>query len=342
MERKKVLDYKDKPIHSYRLENKNGMILEIIDFGCTITNLIVPDKNNNPTDVVLGYQNLETYLDNPFFLGSTIGRYANRIANGQFVFEGKEYQLEKNDNQNHLHGGSNGFWRQIWQNIPMKNGLKFKLVSPDNDEGYPGDIVVYVVFQLSDKNELIINYRVESDNKAFANLTNHSYFNLDGINSKSIKNHQIQINADFITVSDERLIPTGELMPVGNTPFDLRELTTISDHINANFKALELAGGFDHNFVLNQNKKLKAVASSPKSGIKMEMETDCPGVQFYSGNSLDQSENGKNGKPFSKQSGFCLETQFFPDAPNQPNFKMPIIDKEKPLETKTIYRFGII
>ena len=340
--KEKVFTYQDQPINRYTMKNNSGMSIEVIDVGCSITKICFPNKDGELTDLVLGYQELETYLTNPLFFGAVVGRFANRINKGEFNWQGKEVQLETNDGVNHLHGGSDGFSHRIWENIPNKNKLLFKLNSPDGDANFPGEITAYVSYQLTSQNELIINYKITTPDISFANLTNHSYFNLSGDGSETITDHYMKINADSITEVDQTLIPTGKLMLVNNTPMDFREYKQIKEDIDADFDQLIFAGGFDHNYVLNNDDNVpQASVYSPKSGIKMQVYTNCPGVQFYAGNAIIENTLGKTGKAYKKRSGFCLETQFFPDAPNQPSFAQPIVKQDQALELQTIYKFSL-
>ncbi len=335
-----LVDY-DQAIISYTLENENGMSVSLLNYGLTITNLFVPDRKQQSVDIVLGYQNLNDYIDNEFCFGSTIGRFANRIAKGYFSFEGKEYQLEINDGENHLHGGSHGYWAKCWNHIPSEDALVFTLDSPDGDAGYPGDLSCRVEFVLTDKNELVIRYKASSDTKAFANFTNHSYFNLEGHDASSVFDNELQIHASSITEIDNTSIPTGHLLPVENTPFDFSVAKKIGRDIGESHPQLEIAGGYDHNYVLDQSVDKQIVAYSEKTGIEMSVSTTCPGVQLYTSNFVNNSRIEKTGSPCQKQSAFCVETQYFPDAINHDNFDLPIITPDHPFEEKTVFTFGV-
>ncbi len=338
---KDVLAQADQPVKQYTISNQNGMSVSILNYGCTITNLYVPDKNQKLCDIVLGYQNIADYLDNIYCFGSTVGRFANRIAQGKFSFQGKTYQLEQNEQTNHLHGGSHGFWNRIWQHIPQENALLFELQSADGDAGYPGDLSCRVAFVLTDDNALKISYTAHSNTSAFANLTNHTYFNLTGHQAEQILDHQLQIQAAAITEIDQNLIPTGYLMPVEHTPFDFRKTKKIGQDIQQQHEQLKITSGYDHNFVLDQSADPQIKVFSENSGIEMQIKTSCPGVQFYTGNFLDQRKIEKSGKPCARRSAFCLETQYFPDAINQENFALPIIDKEHPYRSETTFKFTL-
>lgn len=338
---KNVLNDYEQTVISYTLENKNGMSVTILNYGLTITKLVVPDRNHQGVDIVLGYQNLNDYIDNVFSFGSTIGRFANRIAKGRFYFEGKEYQLEINNGENHLHGGSHGYWAKCWNHIPSEDALVFTLESPDGDAGYPGDLSCRVEFVLTDQNELEITYKATSNTKAFANFTNHSYFNLEGHEADNVFDNELQIHASSITEIDHTSIPTGHLLPVVDTPFDFNAPKKIGRDIGDSHPQLEIAGGYDHNYVLNQSVDKQIIAYSEKTGIEMSVSTTCPGVQLYTSNFVTNERIEKSGLPCQKQSAFCVETQYFPDAINHDHFDLPLITPENPFEEKTVFAFGI-
>ena len=327
-------------VSTVELENKSGMTLKLSNFGAAIVSIKVLNKSGELTDVVLGYDKLEDYVSDGASMGVVVGRYGNRIKDGRFSLDGKEYQLEKNDGNNHLHGGSNGFSKRVWdiETDCKSNTATMKLYSPDGDCGYPGDLQAIVNYTLTDDNEVIIDYKTTTTTKTICNLTNHSYFNLDGGDSENILDHILQINSQYITQTDNESIPTGELYSIKNTAFDfLKEKAVAKDIFDA---LLERTSGYDHNYVLDNNGNLSKCATvySPKSGIKMQVSTNSLGMQFYTGNFL-KNIVGKNKKVYSKHSGLCLETQLFPDSINHKNFPSCIVTKENPQAFKTIFKF---
>lgn len=332
----------------YTLTNANGLRAEITNYGGIIVRLFVPDADGELTDVVLGYDELSDYVkDSPYF-GSLIGRYGNRIAKGRFTLDGVEYSLATNNNENHLHGGNQGFDKVLWAAKPYQNddevGLVLNYLSKDMEEGYPGNLEVTVWYALTNKNELRIEYRATTDKATPVNLTNHSYWNLAGQGKGDILGHELMINADAFTPVDAGLIPTGEIRPVAGTPFDFREPKPIGRDVNADNEQIRLGRGYDHNFVLNKDKPgeltLAARVHEPKSGRVMEVWTTEPGVQFYCGNFLDGTNVGKDKRIYKHRYGFCLETQHFPDSPNKPEFPSTILRPGEEYRTKTIYRFS--
>ena len=338
--KKALFTSQNKIIHKYLLSNNNGMSMEVIDLGCSILSLKVPDINGTFRDVVLGYKKPELYIENPVFFGTVIGRFSNRINKGEFNWQGETIKLEKNDGENHLHGGSKGFHSRIWDCIEESDTLTFRIFSSDQDSNYPGDIECFVSYLLTDDNELVINYKAETPSESIANLTNHSYFNLSGDGSASILNHFMKIDSDQFTEISTGAIPTGKLSPVEGTPFDFREYKEIGQDIDVDFEQLQMTDGYDHNYVLKSNNNVAVSVYSPESGIKMEMFTNSPGVQLYTGNGLMGDMLGKTGEKYKRRSGFCLETQFYPDAPNHPHFPQPIVKKNQPQEFETVFRFG--
>lgn len=329
------------PVSLYTLTNDKGIIMKVTNYGGIITSLIVPDKDGNPGDIVLGYDSLEGYLEKTPYFGAIIGRYGNRIAKGAFKIDGKEFHLPINDGPNHLHGGLQGFDKVVWDATEFKTdstvGLIFHRLSKDMEQGYPGNLDVTVTYTLNNNNELRFDYLATTDKPTPVNLTQHSYFNLAG--NGDIKGHELLIKAPKYTVVDSLLIPTGELRDVKGTPFDF----TIAKPIG---KDLMATGGkpigYDHNFVL-ETKGLDEVAikvTEPTSGRVMEVFTQEPGVQFYSGNFLDGTIKGKGGKVYNQYDGFCLETQHFPDSPNHPAFPNTILRPGEKYQTTTIYKFS--
>ncbi len=333
------------PVDQYTLINKNGLLIKIITYGGTITELWVPDGNGVLEDIVLGFDTLYEYENpnNPY-LGCIVGRYANRIAKGKFTIDGIFYQLALNDGENSLHGGIKGFHRKVFKAIPMKlpsgPALRLKYLSHDGEEGYPGNLDISVTYIFTNNNELIIEYIASTDKPTVINLTNHSYFNLSGEGSQDILDHELTILADSYTPVDNTLIPKGEIAPVENTPLDFRTPRKIGERI----KELKYSpfNGYDHNFVLrNQKRELSLCATvyESKSGRLMEVYTTQPGIQLYTGNWLNIK--GKGGKYYREHYGFCLETQHYPDSPNHPNFPNVILRPQEIYKEITIYKFLI-
>ncbi|WP_228729889.1 aldose epimerase family protein [Shewanella avicenniae] len=332
------------------LTNANGIEVEVISYGGIITKMITPDAKGNMKDIALGFDTLEEYIasknGNPYF-GALIGRYGNRIADGKFTLDGKEYTLATNDGDNHLHGGKLGFDQKVWGIKPfVKDGkacVELTLTSPDGEEGYPGTLETKVVYELTADNKLDMQFTATTDKPTIVNLTQHSYFNL--ADSDSILDQQIQINADQYTPTRPGLIPTGEVAAVEGTPFDFRQPKAIGKDINVDNEQLTMAGGFDHNFVLRPHAKgelvLAAKVSDPVSGRALEVLTDEPAIQFYSGNFLDGSLKGK-GKTYGKNSGFALEPQHNPDSPNHPEWPTTELRPGETYQIQIVYHFTTI
>jgi aldose 1-epimerase len=324
----------------YTLKNKNGMIAKIMNYGGIVTELHVPDRNGKIGNVVLGFDNFKQYEEGHPYFGAIIGRYGNRIAKGRFVLDGKEYKLAINNGPNALHGGLKGFDKVIWKVDPKEtdNGpsLVLSYLSPDGEEGYPGNLSVTVTYTLTNNNELKIDYHAVTDKATVLNLTKHSYFNLSGPGKGTILDHVLTLNADQYTPVDPTLIPTGKIEPVANTPFDFTKPFAIGARI------AKVEGGYDHNFVLNgggAKMALCAVLEDPKSGRVLEIHTNQPGVQFYTGNFLDGTLKGIGGV-YQKNYGLCLETQHFPDSPNKPNFPSVVLRPGQVFESTTIHKFS--
>ena len=334
------------PVEAFTLRNANGIELRAITYGGIITSLKVPDRNGAIGDIVLGFDSIDGYLkDHPFF-GAIIGRYGNRIAKGRFLLDGREYKLATNNGPNHLHGGIRGFDKQVWAAaiLPAKNTVAFTRTSADGEEGYPGNLNVEVTYALTDKNELVVDYLARSDKPTPVNLTQHSYFNLAGHDAGDILGHQLMLNADRYTPVDATLIPTGELAPVAGTPFDFRQPAPIGARIDQGYPQLKNGQGYDHNWVLNKKGNelsLAARVTEPTSGRTLEITTNEPGIQFYAGNFLDGTIAGKGGHLYRRRSGFCLETQQYPDSPNQPAFPSTIIQPGQQYRTRTVFTFGL-
>jgi aldose 1-epimerase len=335
-------------VYIYTLKNTNGMTAEICTYGGTIVSTKVPDKNGDFHDVMLGYDNLDGYLKGNKFYGALIGRFGNRIQYGKFTLNGKEYQLAQNDGQNHLHGGPKGFDKVIWDAKIIEsapNTLELSYLSPNGEEGYPGNLKVTVDYVLTEDNALEINYFANTDQDTILNLTNHAYFNLSGHSSGDVLNHKLMINADKFTVNDKFSIPTGEIKEVAGTPMDFRTLTPMGKNIDSDYEQTILGKGFDHNWVLNTNgsDSLKAAqAVAENTGIVMDVYTTTPGVQFYSGNFIDGTDTGKENMVYQMRNGFCLETQFFPNSINCSNFASPILKAGEEYKHRTVYKFSTL
>lgn len=324
----------------YTLKNDDGMEVSITNYGGIVTSVMVPDKNGNMDDVVLGFDDFEKYRAGHPYFGAITGRYANRIAGGRFELNGEVYELPTNDGDNHLHGGVEGFDKKFWEADlhEEENAITFSYLSPDGEEGYPGNLEVDVTYTLTDANELQIDYFATTDKSTVLNLTNHSYFNLSGDSTQDILDHQLTINADRYTPV-ENLIPTGEMNPVEGTPFDFTEPETIGARIDA------IPPGYDHNFVLNNpDAGVRKIATSvhEESGRMLEVYTDKPGVQLYTGNFLDGTVTNRQDQPIEQYAAFCLETQYFPDSPNQPGFPSTDLNPDETYETTTIYKFSVV
>jgi aldose 1-epimerase len=335
------------PVELFVLTNAGGMQVEVIGFGATITALRVPDRDGRMADVVLGYDRLEGYDRRHPYFGSLVGRYANRIAGGTFTLDGRAYTLAKNNGPNHLHGGLVGFDQIVWDAEPLAGavGVRFTRTSPDGEEGYPGNLAVRVTYTLSDASELSVDYEATTDKPTPVNLTQHSYFNLAGHDSGPILDHELVIHADRYTPVDEGLIPTGELAPVEGTPFDFRTATAVGARIDQPHEQLQRGAGYDHNFVLRRTGDgLQPAARlvERRSGRVLDVATTEPGLQFYAGNFLDGSDRGKGGVAYARRSGLCLETQHFPDSPNQPSFPSTILRPGETYRSRTVFRFGVL
>jgi len=331
----------------YTLRNDQGMEVTIMTYGGIITSLKTPDKAGVSKDVVLGFPTLAQYLESSPYFGALIGRYGNRIANGKFTLDGKTYALAKNDGPNHLHGGNKGFDKVVWNasERPGQNSATLVLarLSADGEEGYPGNLHVKVTYTLNQDNSLDIRYEARTDQKTVINLTNHSYFNLSGDFSSTILDHVLQIPADSYLPVDAGLIPTGEIQPVTGTPFDFREPKKIGEDINAVNEQLKRGMGFDHCWVLNKQDGEMALAArvyEPGSGRVLEVYTTEPGIQFYTGNFLDGTLTAKNGGTYARRSGFCLETEHFPDSPNQKEFPSVVLNPGDQYVSRTTFKFS--
>ena len=340
-----------KKVMLYTLTNKNGLTAKITNYGGIVTELWVPDKNGKLGDIVLGYDKLDDYIKATPYFGCLVGRYGNRIGAGKFTLDGKEYTLAKNDNKiNHLHGGNKGFDKVVWNVKEIKNkngvGLELKYLSKNGEEGYPGNLKVTVVYMLTNNDELTIEYKATTDKKTVCNLTQHNYYNLGGHDSGTILNHELMLKADFFTPTDKGLIPTGEIWKVAGTPMDFTKPFAIGARVNNDYEPLKFGGGYDHNWILNKADKqceltLAAKLSEPKSGRIMEIWTTQPAIQFYSGNFLDGSNIGKGGHAYQHRTGLCLETQHYPDSPNESHFPSTVLKPGQKYYQKTVHKFSV-
>lgn len=329
----------------YTLSNDNGVTVKITNYGGIITHLITPDKNGKAGDITLGYDTLDGYLDFTPYFGAITGRFANRIGKARFNLAGRQYLLAQNNGKNHLHGGLIGFDKVVWDarsfRTPSAVGVKLSYLSKDGEEGYPGNLSVAVTYSLNNQNALKIDYHATTDATTVLNLTNHAYFNLAG--KGDVLGHVVMINGDAYTPTDAEQIPTGEVHSVAGTPLDFRTPTPIGARIDANFEALKFGQGYDHNWVVNGKAgqlRQAALVSEPTSGRTMEVLTTQPAIQLYTGNVLDGRAQGK-GHTYGKRSGFCLETQHYPDGPNQPHFPSTVLKSGEVYHEVTVFRFAV-
>lgn len=329
----------------FTIKNAKGLTAEIINYGAIVTRLMVADRNGKIDDVVLGFADEPGYEKDNTFQGAIVGRYGNRIAQGKFLLDGKAYQLTVNSGENHLHGGFNGFYRKVW-NVEYydEHSVKLSIVSPDGEEGYPGQVRLEVTYTVTDSGELKIEYRGTTDQPTILNPTSHCYFNLSGSPVNNILDHELMLNAEYFTAVDDKMIPTGELRKVEGTPLDFRTAKPVGRDIAAAHEQLRIGMGYDHNWVINGHPgelRLAAVLYHPGSGRLMEVLTDQAGVQFYSGNFLDGSLIGKGGVRLNYRTALCLEAQAFPDSPNKANFPSVILRPGEEYHQTTIYRFSV-
>lgn len=338
----------NKPVDLYTLSNGKGLTMQVTNFGCRVVTLFTPNRDGNMDDIVLGYENLDRYVHNKGerFLGATIGRYGNRIAAGKFTLDGKDYQLSTFDNGQCLHGGDKGFDRVVWNvDSVADNYILFSYLSKDMEEGFPGNLFVKMSYRLTDNNEFRIEYSATTDKATPVNLTHHSFFNLKGEGNGSINTHELCIAAHYYTPVDSVLIPTGELADVSGTPFDFRKPLPIGRRLNEENKQLDNCKGYDHNFVLNRKSgsELEFAASvyEPSNGRYMEVWTTEPGLQFYGGNFFNGKTLGKSGKPYKYRESFALETQHFPDSPNQKGFPSTILEPGETYKHICVYKFSV-
>ena len=332
----------------FTLTNSNGVEVRAITYGGIIVSLRTPDKNGKLDDIVLGFDTLDSYLGKHPYFGAIIGRYGNRIGNAKFTLDGVEYKLAANNGPNSLHGGLKGFDKAVWKAQSLENdqgvGVVFTHTSPDSEEGYPGNLAAKVTYTLTNQNELIFDYEATTDKPTPVNLTQHTYFNLAGAGKGDVLGHEVLLNADSFTPVDSNLIPTGEIRKVAGTPFDFTKPTAVGARINQDDEQLKLAGGYDHDFVINRRGEEPSLAArvyEPTSGRVLEVSTTQPGVQLYTGNFLDGTLTGKGGHVYQKRSGLCLETQHFPDSPNKPDFPSTILRPGETYRSRTIFKFSV-
>jgi len=338
-------------VELYNLENANGMVVRIMTYGGIIQSVMVPDRDGEMRNVTLGFPTLEQYVEsNPYF-GTITGRYANRIARGTFYLDDVRYQLALNNGENHLHGGEQGFDKFIWAAEEVEGedgvGLRLSRTSPDDEEGYPGNLEVEVTYTLTNDDEIRIDYSATTDETTVVNLTNHAYWNLAGEGTGTIYDHELQLNASNYTPVDETLIPTGEIAPVDGTPMDFTEATAIGERIRDDFEQLVIGRGYDHNWVIDRDDPEDgelveaAVLTDPESGRTLTISTTEPGIQFYSGNFLDGSLIGTSFRMYRQGDGLALETQHYPDSPNQPDFPSTILEPGDEYTSTTVYAFSV-
>ena len=330
-------------VEVFTLTSPDGAEVRVMPYGGIILSVRVPDRDGRLEDVVLGFDSLGEYVDDPAYFGALIGRHANRIRGGRFSLDGREYQLPVNNGENHLHGGPRGFHKVLWSARPLDDGVALEYTSPDGDEGYPGTLRATVTYRWTAGHALSVDYEAETDAATPVNLTQHTYFNLSGDPEREILGHLLQLNADRFTPVDDGLIPTGEVARVDSTPFDFRQPCPMGARIGQKHPQFDAPGGYDHNFALRGDGSLSMAARvvEPRSGRVLELHTTEPGVQFYSGNFLNGEAVGKGGIPYEHRCGFCLEPQHFPDAPNQPAFPSTILRPGEQYTSRTVYRFGV-
>ncbi len=333
-------------VEVFTLRNANGMEVEVIEYGGIVTRILAPDRDGQLADVVLGMSDLDGYVAGTPYFGALIGRYGNRIGGARFTLDGETYELSMNDGPNSLHGGERGFDKVVWDAEPMDGavGLVLRYTSPDGEMGYPGTVVATVTYTMNNRNELAVDYHATTDAATPINLTQHSYFNLGGEGSGDVLDHELMIDAAAFTPVDSTLIPTGEIRPVEGTPFDFRTATPIGARIDADDRQLRYGLGYDHNWVLDRDGDGLEVAARlihPGSGRTLEIRTTEPGIQFYSGNFLDGTLTGKAGHVYQHRNWLCLETQHFPDSPNQPSFPPTILRPGEDFRSRTVMAFGV-
>ncbi len=344
MVRKEVYgNYQGKEVYRLTLTNKPGNVIRLTNYGAKIIWIEVPDKDGKKDNITFGYDTFEEMIKGDFSFGSVVGRYANRIARGEFVLDGVTYHLPINNGPNTLHGGPKGWHSVVWNTEILKDSkvpaVKFTYLSPDMEEGFPGNVNAEVTYTWTDNNEIIMDYKCTTDKKTVINVTNHAYFDLHGAGNGDILDHILTLKASSFTPVDSTLIPTGEIRPVAGTPLDFTTAHPIGERINADYEQLKLGNGYDHNFVLDNKEDVDALVYEPVSGRILEVITDQPGLQFYSGNFLNGTQIGHGGKAYKFRSGLCLESGHFPDSPNHPDFPSTVLNPGETFSSRTIYRF---
>lgn len=334
-----------KEVYLFTLTNKAGNVLRLTNFGAKINWIEIPDKNGKMDNITFGYDTFEATRDGDMSFGSVVGRYANRIAGGKFSIDGVDYTCPLNNGPNTLHGGPKGWHSVVWDAEVMTNAeypsVKFTYVSPDMEMGFPGTVTASVVYTWTDSNEIVMDYTYSTDKKTVVNITNHAYFNLHGEGKGDILDHELVLRASAFTPVDSVMIPTGEIRPVAGTPFDFNTPHTIGERIGEDYEQLILGKGYDHNFVLDNKEEVDVTVYDPQSGRVLEVITDQPGMQLYTGNFLDGTKKGHGGIAYQHRSGFCLESGHYPDSPNKPGFPTTIINPGETVKTQTIYRFSV-
>lgn len=333
-------------VTEYTLSNYDGLKMSAINYGCTITSILVPDRQGQLGNVVLGFDSIEGYLSSNHYVGSVVGRYANRIAAGKFTIKGREYSLTLNLPPHHLHGGTSGLNKKLWSSVPFENeegeGVDFFYKSPDGEEGYPGTLEVMIRYMLSHENDIIFHYTAKTDQSTVLNLSQHTYFNLNH-NNDNILHHELMLNADQYLPVDQQMIPTGEFRNVGGSPFDFRKMKQVGTDMSAEDEQIRIANGYDHNWIIAKKENELSVAATlydPESGRKMEVYTTEPGIQLYTGNFL-APQTGKGNHLYRPYAGLCLETQHFPDSPNQPTFPSVVLHPGEVFQSTTILHFSV-
>jgi aldose 1-epimerase len=337
--------FNGKEVYLLTLTNKAGNVIRLNSFGAKVTWIEVPDKNGKKDNITFGYDTFDETVKGDMSFGSVVGRYANRIAKGKFTIDGVEYNTPLNNGPNTLHGGPKGWHSVAWDTEVLKDSkvpaVKFTYVSPDMEEGFPGTVTVSVVYTWTDNNEIVMDYTWSTDKKTVVNVTNHAYFNLHGVGNGDVLDHVLTLKASAFTPVDSVMIPTGELRPVAGTPFDFTSPHTIGERIGENYEQLVLGRGYDHNFILDNKEEVDVTLYEPVSGRMLEVITDQPGMQLYTGNFLDGTKIGHGGIPFKFRTGMCLESGHYPDSPNHPGFPTTTINPGETLKSTTIYRFSV-
>jgi len=337
--------HQGKEVYLLTLTNKSGNVIRLTNFGAKVNWIEIPDKNGKKDNITFGYDTFDGTINGDMSFGSIVGQYANRIANGKFTLDGIEYHTPVNNGPNTLHGGPAGWHSVVWNTEVLKDSeypaVRFTYVSPDMEEGFPGTVNVAVVYTWTDNNEIIMDYAYSTDKKTVVNVTNHAYFNLHGAGNGDILDHVLTLKGSAFTPVDSVMIPTGEIRPVAGTPFDFTTPHTIGERIGENYEQLVLGRGYDHNFVLDNKEEVDVTVYEPVSGRMLEVITDQPGMQLYTGNFLDGTKIGHGGKPFKFRCGFCLESGHYPDSPNHPDFPTTTINPGETFKSTTIYRFSV-